>query len=455
MVTSTPGGQPVPAGQVHEPALGTTVSGTSTPTSASQAGTGRAGRWRRRRRRRRRPCRRRGGRRSTRGASAPVAGAADEPGDRRRRVRSSTPGWRAAAWRSTHSKVVRRTMSTARSSSPGCGSPRLSVGGQGRAPDGAAGRRARRGSGRAARRRCGRGSRGSGATCGAPRRSAANASSASAVGRQRVALEHGDLVTGPAERQRRGEPADAATDARPHDVAPTTLPRPTSRAVPVPLDLATTVARTLGYGNDRCQLPLTRRRPLPARRRAPRPWAGAPAPSDRRAPSAGRSCSTPPSTCSAPRAGRARRCGPCASAARLNPRYFYESFDDLDALVVAVYDRLVDEPGDRRHGRGRRRRRRSRRRRSRAAIDSIVGFVDDDRRRARVLYVEALGNEALNRRRIETGHALVAVVEQHTVDRHGPPPAGEQIGRIGAAVLVGGISELVAGVARRAHRRAP
>lgn len=129
-------------------------------------------------------------------------------------------------------------------------------------------------------------------------------------------------------------------------------------------------------------------------------------------------------------------------AARLNPRYFYESFDDLDRLVIAVYDRLVadlttaimnavdaagDDPAVQ----------------TRAAIDSIVAFVDDDRRRARVLYVEALGNEALNRRRIETGHALVAAVEQHTIDRHGPPPPGEQIGRIGAAVLVGGTSELV------------
>jgi len=128
--------------------------------------------------------------------------------------------------------------------------------------------------------------------------------------------------------------------------------------------------------------------------------------------------------------------------ARLNPRYFYESFDDLDALVVAVYDRLVAEmtaeivaavtaAGDDTAAQ------------TRAAVDVIVGFVDDDRRRARVLYVEALGNEALNRRRIETGHALVAAVEQHTIDRHGPPPAGEQIGRIGAAVLVGGTSELV------------
>ncbi len=32
----------------------------------------------------------------------------------------------------------------------------------------------------------------------------------------------------------------------------------------------------------------------------------------------------------------------CQSA-RLNPRYFYESFDDLDDLVVALYDQLVAE----------------------------------------------------------------------------------------------------------------
>ena len=129
-------------------------------------------------------------------------------------------------------------------------------------------------------------------------------------------------------------------------------------------------------------------------------------------------------------------------AARLNPRYFYESFDDLDALVVAVYDRLVaqlgeevraatDAAGD------------DRREQTRAAIGRIASFVDDDRRRARVLYVEALGNEALNRRRIETGHALVAAVEQYAAERHGPPPPGEQIGRIGAALLVGGTSELI------------
>ncbi len=129
-------------------------------------------------------------------------------------------------------------------------------------------------------------------------------------------------------------------------------------------------------------------------------------------------------------------------AARLNPRYFYESFDDLDALVVAVYDRLVDDlaaefsdaistaGGDPAA-------------QTRAALDRIVSFVDDDRRRARLLYVEALGNEALNRRRIEAGHALVAALEQHAIDSHGRLAAGEQIGRVAAAVLVGGTSELV------------
>jgi AcrR family transcriptional regulator len=131
----------------------------------------------------------------------------------------------------------------------------------------------------------------------------------------------------------------------------------------------------------------------------------------------------------------------CASA-RLNPRYFYESFADLDALIVAVYDRLVAELGDavlaaldlappdprsQAH----------------AAIETIVRFVDEDRRRAKVLYVEALGNEALNKRRIETGHQMVNLVELVANQRHGALPKGEHIGRIGASILVGGTGELV------------
>jgi AcrR family transcriptional regulator len=129
-------------------------------------------------------------------------------------------------------------------------------------------------------------------------------------------------------------------------------------------------------------------------------------------------------------------------AARLNPRYFYESFEDLDALVVALFDDLIaelgaqvlaalraagDDPGAQ----------------TRAALRTIVEFVDEDRRRGRVLYVEALGSEALNRRRIETAHLLVASVEQHAAAAQGALPEGEPIGRIGASLLVGGVGELV------------
>jgi AcrR family transcriptional regulator len=129
--------------------------------------------------------------------------------------------------------------------------------------------------------------------------------------------------------------------------------------------------------------------------------------------------------------------------ARLNPRYFYESFDDLDSLVVAVYDRVVDElaavvlealastPLDDPPAQ------------LRATLEATVGFIDDDRRRARVLYVEALGNEALNRRRLDTGHAVVSFVQTFARDRDGPPPEGEHIGALAASILVGGLSELM------------
>src|SRR5690606_14718150 len=121
----------------------------------------------------------------------------------------------------------------------------------------------------------------------------------------------------------------------------------------------------------------------------------------------------------------------CQRAA-LNPRYFYESFEDLDALLIAVYDRLVEQLGqqvlaaveatseDPRD-------------RVRAVMETTVAFVDDDRRRGRILYVEALGSEALNRRRIETSHALVGMVERAGAERNRSRPPGEHIATVAAA----------------------
>jgi AcrR family transcriptional regulator len=133
--------------------------------------------------------------------------------------------------------------------------------------------------------------------------------------------------------------------------------------------------------------------------------------------------------------------GVCQSA-QLNPRYFYESFDDLDALFVAVYDRVVEQLSEAMtaavEGAGP-----DPEAQTRAAIAATVRFVDEDRRRGRVLYVEALGNEALNRRRQEAGFALIDVIDRDA-RRHGGLAPGESIGRIGAAILVGGFSELLA-----------
>jgi AcrR family transcriptional regulator len=119
--------------------------------------------------------------------------------------------------------------------------------------------------------------------------------------------------------------------------------------------------------------------------------------------------------------------------ARLNPRYFYESFGDLDALVVALYDALLAElktevesavaragpnPRDM----------------VQAAVESTVRFVDGDRRRGRVLYGEALGNEALNRRRIEAGFAVADLIAGQLDDK---------VHQVAANVVVGGFSELL------------
>jgi AcrR family transcriptional regulator len=128
--------------------------------------------------------------------------------------------------------------------------------------------------------------------------------------------------------------------------------------------------------------------------------------------------------------------GVCA-AARLNARYFYESFPDIDALVVAVFDRVVGElretgeaavaaagadPVAR----------------VRALVATTAEFVDSDRRRARVLYVEGRNHERLQRRRAQSG-SLIADLLAAGPDGADPPLAH----RIVATFVVGGFSELL------------
>ncbi len=127
---------------------------------------------------------------------------------------------------------------------------------------------------------------------------------------------------------------------------------------------------------------------------------------------------------------------------QLNPRYFYESFADLDQLAVAVYDRVVGElgevvtgalagaghlPADQ----------------ARAVVACIVAFVAGDRRRGRVLYVTGAASEALSRRRTETAGLVVAFVEHHAAaGRHGVDHR-DLVGRVATSILVGGFNQLL------------
>lgn len=131
----------------------------------------------------------------------------------------------------------------------------------------------------------------------------------------------------------------------------------------------------------------------------------------------------------------------CA-AAELNARYFYESFEDIDALLIAVYDKVgadmaaaladvqLPEGVDPVKA-------------ARVGMDALVSFVDEDRRRARILYVEALGNVALARHRVALDQEVVLSLEARAIEAAGSWPQGERVGRVGAAMLVGGLGEVL------------
>jgi AcrR family transcriptional regulator len=129
--------------------------------------------------------------------------------------------------------------------------------------------------------------------------------------------------------------------------------------------------------------------------------------------------------------------GVCAEA-RLNPRYFYESFADLEELAVAVFDRTMDDlrtAGDAAGAAAGP----DPVARVRALVAGTVGFVDDDRRRGRVLYVEGRTNERLQRRRWESGSMIATLV---AAEAAGPDDV-DQVHQVVGAFLVGGLSDVL------------
>ena len=126
--------------------------------------------------------------------------------------------------------------------------------------------------------------------------------------------------------------------------------------------------------------------------------------------------------------------------ARLTPRYFYESFADRDAVLLAVFDEISAEgagvavaaleeaPHDARA-------------KSRAAIGAFIEFVTEDPRKARVLFVEAMGSERLARRRFEMLRVFARLVAEQARIFYGMPQASDPLIETTALMLVGGLAE--------------
>jgi AcrR family transcriptional regulator len=131
----------------------------------------------------------------------------------------------------------------------------------------------------------------------------------------------------------------------------------------------------------------------------------------------------------------------CAQAG-LTERYFYESFDDRDALLLAVFDHaaeraatvVLDATRESPH---------DARLRSRAAIGAFVELVTDDPQLGRVLLLEALGNEVLERRRREALRVFAQLIAAQAAEFYGEGAREPVDAELTALALVGALAELL------------
>lgn len=126
--------------------------------------------------------------------------------------------------------------------------------------------------------------------------------------------------------------------------------------------------------------------------------------------------------------------------AKLNPRYFYESFSGLDELLVAVFDGIAEQalaaalaaieenPGDPEAT-------------ARAAIAGFVELLTGDPRMGRVAVVEAMGSEALMRRRLDTLQQAAEIVAAYGRSLDPDRTVDDETVQLTAQMLVGGLVE--------------
>jgi AcrR family transcriptional regulator len=126
--------------------------------------------------------------------------------------------------------------------------------------------------------------------------------------------------------------------------------------------------------------------------------------------------------------------------AKLNPRYFYESFSGLDELLVAVFDRIAAEamdavlraiaenPEDPAAT-------------ARSTIGAFVELMTADPRKGRVAFVEAMGSEALMRRRLDTLQEVAELMADYGRGLEGVDTSDEEAIQLTAQMMAGGLTE--------------
>jgi AcrR family transcriptional regulator len=112
--------------------------------------------------------------------------------------------------------------------------------------------------------------------------------------------------------------------------------------------------------------------------------------------------------------------------AGLTPRFFYESFEDLDALAVAVFDDISVQA-------------------TAAILEAVVDAAPEPATQARAAiatFVDEL-TEALARRRLQAMRAMAQLIAEHGRSAYGAPAAADTLVEITASLLAGGLAELL------------
>lgn len=126
--------------------------------------------------------------------------------------------------------------------------------------------------------------------------------------------------------------------------------------------------------------------------------------------------------------------------ANLNARYFYESFVDLDELLGAVYDRTAAQLGERLLD-AMAATLDSPEARTRAGIATVLAFITEDPRRARVLFTEGRTNAVLTERRRTSRLTLVEATA--AMGRTDARPTTGTRAEVAATMFGGAMEELV------------